>query len=78
MTYDGERGTQAAGPDNPRFTQTVVNPAAHDHFMQTGHWPDGTVFVLEFRASETEGGGAREGRAEARFLRRWRAAEGRG
>jgi hypothetical protein len=62
MTYDGERGTQAAGPDNPRFTHAFVNPAAYAHFMRTGSWPDGTVFMLEFRASQTEGSINRAGR----------------
>jgi hypothetical protein len=62
MTYDGERGTQAASPDNPRFTHAFVNPAAYEHFMQTGSWPDGTVFMLEFRASQTEGSINRAGR----------------
>ena len=62
MTYDGERGTQAASPDNPRFTHAFVNPAAYAHFMQTGTWPDPTVFMLEFRASQTEGSNYRAGR----------------
>jgi hypothetical protein len=62
MTYDGERGTQAGAPENPRFTQTFVNPAAYDHFMRTGTWPDGTVFMLEFRASQSEGSINRAGR----------------
>jgi hypothetical protein len=62
MTYDGERGTQAGGADNPRFTQAFVNPAAYDHFMRTGSWPDGTVFMLEFRASQSEGSINRSGR----------------
>ena len=62
MTYDGERGTQAATPDNPRFTNAFVNPTAYAHFMRTGSWPDGTVFMLEFRASQTEGSINRAGR----------------
>ena len=62
MTYDGERGTQAASPDNPRFTHTFVNPTAYEHFMSTGTWPDGTVFMLEFRASQSEGSINRSGR----------------
>jgi hypothetical protein len=62
MTYDGERGTQAGAPENPRFTHAFVNPAAYAHFMQTGAWPDGTVFMLEFRASQTEGSINRAGR----------------
>src|SRR5512134_2905966 len=62
MTYDGERGTQAASPDNPRFTHAFVNPTAYRHFMSTGSWPDGTVFMLEFRASQSEGSINRSGR----------------
>ena len=62
MTYDGERGTQAGGADNPRFTQKFVNPASYDHFMRTGSWPDGTVFMLEFRGSQSEGSINRAGR----------------
>jgi hypothetical protein len=62
MTYDGERGTQAASPDNPRFTHAFVNPSAYRHFMSTGTWPDGTVFMLEFRASQSEGSINRSGR----------------
>jgi hypothetical protein len=62
MTYDGERGTQAASPDNPRFTHAFVNPSSYAHFMRTGSWPDGTVFMLEFRASQTEGSINRSGR----------------
>jgi hypothetical protein len=62
MSYDGERGTQAATPDNPRFTHAFVNPSSYGHFMRTGTWPDGTVFMLEFRASQTEGSINRTGR----------------
>jgi hypothetical protein len=62
MTYDGERGTQAGGADNPRFTHAFVNPTAYRHFMSTGTWPDGTVFMLEFRASQSEGSINRSGR----------------
>ena len=67
MTYDGERGTQAASPDNPRFTHAFVNPSAYAHFMRTGSWPDGTVFMLEFRASQTEGSINRAGRFATRL-----------
>jgi hypothetical protein len=62
MTYDGERGTQAASTDDPRFTHAFVNPTSYAHFMSTGSWPDGTVFMLEFRASQTEGSINRAGR----------------
>ena len=62
LTYAGERGTLAGGADNPRFTHAFVNPSAYAHFMQTGAWPDGTVFMLEFRASQSEGSINRSGR----------------
>jgi hypothetical protein len=67
MTYDGERGTPAADPDNPRFSHAFVNPNAYEHFMQTGRWPDGTVIILEFRASQTEGSINRAGRFATRL-----------
>jgi hypothetical protein len=60
MTYDGERGTPPSA--NPLFTHAFVNPAAYEHFMRTGTWPDGAVFMLEFRASQTEGSINRAGR----------------
>jgi hypothetical protein len=62
MTYDGKGGTGGTDPDNPRFSHAFVNPAAYEHFMRTGGWPDGTVFMLEFRASQTEGSINRAGR----------------
>jgi hypothetical protein len=62
MTYDGGRGTDDGGAGNPRFTHAFVNPAAYEHFMRTGSWPDGTVFMLEFRASQSEGSINRGGR----------------
>jgi hypothetical protein len=50
MTYD------PAARDNPSpiFTNVFVNPAAYRGFMDTGKWPDKSVFVLEFRRSKTE------------------------
>lgn len=62
MTYDGERGTQAGSTDSPRFTHAFVNPSAYRQFMSTGSWPNGTVFMLEFRASQSEGSINRSGR----------------
>ena len=52
MTYEGE----AARPGQPpTFTNVFVNPSSYRSFMQTGRWPDRTIFVLEFRASTTQG-----------------------
>tara|TARA_B100000029_G_scaffold122128_1_gene115472 strand:- start:676 stop:1281 length:606 start_codon:yes stop_codon:yes gene_type:complete len=49
MTYEGEGG---AG-NGQMFSNAFVNPSSHEHFMETGTWPDGTTFVLEFRQSDS-------------------------
>jgi hypothetical protein len=39
-------------PEGERpFTNVFVNPSSYRAFMQTGHWPDKTIFVLEIRGS---------------------------
>jgi hypothetical protein len=35
----------------PAFQNVFVTPEAYRAFVQTGHWPDKTMFVLEVRAS---------------------------
>lgn len=52
MTY----GPSAAGTAaNPRFDNVFVAPEAYRFFLENGTWPDRTIFVLEVRASATEG-----------------------
>lgn len=46
----------------PGFGNVFVNPSSYRAFMQTGKWPDKTIFVLEFRASGKETIKDREGR----------------
>jgi hypothetical protein len=41
---------QAAGA-RPPFTNVFVNPASYRAFLQSGAWPDGTLFLLEVRES---------------------------
>lgn len=53
LTYDAEPGPGAQGMRPQNFSNVFVNPSSYRHFMQTGTWKDGTVFVLEFRASAT-------------------------
>ena len=36
---------------SPPFTNVFVSPAAYQKFLETGGWPDRTVFVLEIRGS---------------------------
>jgi hypothetical protein len=58
MEYEAEAKPGA----NPRFGNVFVNPASYRSFMQTGRWPDRTIFVLEFRASRSEGSINKAGR----------------
>ena len=50
LVYEGETPRPA---DSPTFTNVFVNPSSYRGFMQTGIWPNETVFVLEFRRSQT-------------------------
>lgn len=52
MTYGPADGAPSA---NPRFDNVFVNPAAYKAFMETGKWPEKTMFVLEVRDSESKG-----------------------
>ena len=46
MTYS----EQGATPNpNPNFDNVFVEPSAYRKFVETGRWPDKTVFVLEIR-----------------------------
>jgi len=55
MTYTPASTPPTASTRPPAFTNVYVNPAAYRGFMKTGTWPDQTVFILEIRASATEG-----------------------
>jgi hypothetical protein len=51
MTYSEPTGAART----PNFTNVWVNPASYRAFMSTGKWPDKTMFILEVRASTSEG-----------------------
>ena len=53
MTYNQPTTTGAAR--TPNFTNVWVNPSSYHAFMKTGQWPDKTMFILEVRASTSEG-----------------------
>jgi hypothetical protein len=36
---------------HPPFTNVFVNPTAYKSFLQSGTWPDKTIFILEIRGS---------------------------
>jgi hypothetical protein len=53
MTYG--LAEAAVGPDSERFDNVFVTPQAYRAFVQTGTWPDKTMFALEVRSSATKG-----------------------
>jgi hypothetical protein len=52
MTYGPAAQADAA---NPKFDNVFVNPVAYKAFMETGRWPDKTMFVLEVRSAASHG-----------------------
>ena len=50
------------------FTNVFVNPTSYRSFMQTGQWPDRTVFVLEIRASGTDAAPNEGGRFQTNLI----------
>lgn len=44
-----------ADQGNPMFDTVFVNPSAYRAFLDAGHWPDKTMFVLEIRRSVSKG-----------------------
>jgi hypothetical protein len=58
MTYQ----PPAASAPPPQFTNVFVNPSSYRRFLQTGAWPNGTIFVLEVRHSDSEGSINKSGR----------------
>lgn len=55
MTYTPPNQAAGAASRPPAFTNVYVNPASYREFMKTGRWPDQTMFILEIRASASEG-----------------------
>jgi hypothetical protein len=55
MTYNPPSAQQTGAPRPPNFTNVWVNPSSYRAFMKTGQWPDKTMFILEVRASSSEG-----------------------
>ena len=55
MTYGPAAESASNTAANPFFDNVFVSPAAYRAFMQTGKWPDKTVFVLEVRSSTGKG-----------------------
>ena len=54
-----------APPGPQRFDNVFVNPSSYRAFMQTGRWPDKTIFVLELREAAREAAPDRMGKFQA-------------
>jgi hypothetical protein len=65
MDYDPAPPGAAPGQ---RFGNVFVNPSSYRAFMKTGKWPDRTTFVLEFRASTSEGSINKAGRFQSQLV----------
>jgi hypothetical protein len=50
MTYNSPDASRA---QEPNFDNVFVSRAAYSSFLETGRWPDNTVFVLEVRSSQS-------------------------
>jgi len=48
-------GPAAHESADPPFDNVFVHPAAYHAFLESGKWPDKTIFVLEVRASKDHG-----------------------
>jgi Cytochrome P460 len=64
LTYDNPNAANAAPP----FTNVFVNPSSYRSFIETGTWPNQTVFVLESRRSETNAAPNVGGRFQGEML----------
>ena len=64
LTYMEANAVNAAPP----FTNVFVNPSSYRSFIETGTWPNQTVFVLESRRSETNAAPNVGGRFQGEML----------
>lgn len=53
MSY-GPAAQAAAMTGHVMFDNVFVQPEAYDSFLKSGVWPEGTMFVLELRGTETQ------------------------
>ncbi len=63
MSYSSETAA-----DHSMFNSVFVNPAAYKAFKTSGHWPDGTVMVLENRAATGASSINKRGKTESSEL----------
>jgi hypothetical protein len=66
MTYGAVES--AASEPAPQFDNVFVTPQAYKAFLQTGAWPDKTMFALEIRHSASKGSINNGGRYQEGFV----------
>src|SRR5438105_5328665 len=66
MTYAPVRAENADRP--PMFDNVFVTRAAYKSFLETGKWPDKTMFVLEIRSSESKASINKGGRFQSSLV----------
>jgi hypothetical protein len=64
MSYTADAST----PGMSMFNLVFVNPGAYRVFKQSGHWPDGTMMVLENRGAASDASINRRGKTESSEL----------
>jgi hypothetical protein len=60
MSYTSD----AMNMSHSMFNTVFVNPSAYKAFKQTGHWPEGTVMVLENRGATSAASIDKRGKTE--------------
>ena len=65
MTYSAP---DAAHEQAPHFDNVFVTRAAYRSFVETGKWPERTMFVLEVRASDSKASINRGGRFQSEVV----------
>lgn len=61
-------GPNARAAANPPFDNVFVTPQAYRSFLETGTWPDKTMFVLELRSSTSQGSINKQGHFQGDVL----------
>ena len=65
MTYGSP---EAAVAQEPKFDNVFVSRPAYQSFLETGKWPDKTMFVLEVRSSQSKASINKGGRFQSEAL----------
>ena len=68
MSYDRGTSAPATAPAHSMFDNVFANPASYQTFQQTGHWPEGTMLVLEARMAAADVSINKHGRTQGEVM----------